>query len=242
MPTREWNRRMWNDPANWKDGGDEWHFHAAHSRQPYEAWKRSVATTFIDPYLGPDVDMLELGAGHGRWGEFMLGRVRSLTLVDLNDSCIDACRQRFGSDDASLRYVVNDGRTLPVADESVDVIWSFATLVHVDEADIDSYLGEFRRVLRPHGRFVVHHAGWLEWHARFLGHISPAVRARLATGHWRGRNDRSVMSAGRFADLAAHHGLRVDQSTRSWGARGQFRLASGDTIASGCRTEGIAGS
>ena len=233
MPSIDWNRQMWNEPANWKDRGDEWHFHAWRSGLAYEQWKQSVVHTFVDPFVGPDVDMLELGPGHGRWTEFMLGRVRSLALVDLNATCIDACRQRFGVDDPAVRYEVNDGRTLPVPDHSVDVIWSFAVLVHVDEHDVDGYLAEFARALRPGGRFLVHHAGWLAASPMVAVHLAAALVNRVRKHQWRGRYDRGVMSPRHFRTLAARHGLVVDKQYRRWGPSGRSRLAAGDVISSG---------
>src|SRR5215469_938916 len=108
MPSIDWNRRMWNDPTTWVDRGDEWRFHAHRSLLSYGTWKASIVSSFIDPYVGPEVDMLEVGPGYGRWSEFMIGRVRSLALVDLNPTCIEACRERFGSSDPTVSYEVND--------------------------------------------------------------------------------------------------------------------------------------
>ncbi|HLX87827.1 MAG TPA: class I SAM-dependent methyltransferase [Acidimicrobiales bacterium] len=233
MPSIDWNRQMWGQRATWKDRGDEWHFHAWRSRQPYELWKQSVAQTFITPYLGPDVDMLELGPGHGRWTEFMIGRVRSLVLVDLNMTCIEACQQRFGTSDPTVRFEVNDGRTLPVPDHSLDVIWSFAVLVHADQSELDAYLGEFARALRPGGRFLVHHAGWLSPTPMVGLHLGAALVSRARKGQWRGRFDRGAMSPGRFRLLAAKHGLAVDAQARRWGPSGRFALAVGDVISTG---------
>jgi ubiquinone/menaquinone biosynthesis C-methylase UbiE len=40
---------------------------------------------------------------------------------------------------------------------SVDVIWSFDVFVHINLADIATYLDEFVRVLRPGGRAIIQH-------------------------------------------------------------------------------------
>lgn len=239
MPSIEWNHREWDNPSNWVNDGDEWTFHAESCGQRYEDWKRSVVSTFINPYLGSHIDMLEIGSGHGRWTEFMVGRVRSLTLVDLNPTCIEVCRERFGRDHPEVRFITNDGRSLPVPDESVDVIWSFASFVHVDEREIDFYLGEFRRVLRPDGRFFVHHAGWargtpvLAPIAAPFGRCGRVLLRRLAQGQWRGGFARSPISAQRFKKLSAQHGLTVERQLRHWGARQEYGLAARDVITLG---------
>jgi ubiquinone/menaquinone biosynthesis C-methylase UbiE len=232
MPPIDWNRRMWNDPATWIDRGDEWQFHACHSLQPYDSWKQSVVTDLIDPYVGNGCDVLELGPGYGRWSEFLVDRAHSLALVDLNETCIDACRERFG-EKPNLTYLVNDGRSLPVPDGSADLIWSFAALVHVDAPEIDFYLGEFARVLRPGGHFVAHHAGWFTWEPGIIHQVRFALASRIKRGQWRGKNDRSVMSARHFAAMAERRGLRVERVIRTWGEDGRYSLALGDVITIG---------
>jgi hypothetical protein len=53
----------------------------------------------------------------------------TLTVVDLNEKCISACKTRFAGV-AHIRYHVNDGRSLSmVPDESVDFAVSFDSLV-----------------------------------------------------------------------------------------------------------------
>ena len=85
--------------------------------------------TYLQPFLSPDVDALEVGPGYGRWTEFMVGCARSLTLVDVGSTCIEACRHRFGDELPAEAFVVNDGRSLPVVDSSLDLVWSFGTFV-----------------------------------------------------------------------------------------------------------------
>lgn len=241
MPTIEWNREMWDEPSNWIDRGDEWTFHARTCSQHYQDWKRSVVSTFIVPYIGARVDVLEVGPGHGRWTEYMVDRVHSLTLVDLSLTCIETCQKRFVDAEREITYIVNDGTDLPVPDASIDVIWSFGTFVHIDESEIESYLGEFRRVLRPGGKFVIHHPGWfpgtpqLAAVAPHLGKPGRVLTRRLSQGVWRGGLDRSAMTKRRFNKLAARNGLAVEKQLNRWGDRGQFGLAVRDMMSIGSR-------
>ncbi|HUI01976.1 MAG TPA: class I SAM-dependent methyltransferase [Acidimicrobiales bacterium] len=234
----EWNRAMWGDPSRWEDQGNNWSFHAESCGQPYVQWKASVVATFIAPFCGPGVDVLELAPGHGRWTEYFVGNTASLTLVDLNASCISVCQERFGSR-PEVRLIVNDGRSLPVPDASVDLVWCFGTFVHLVPRDIDGYLGEFRRVLRPGGRFVVHHTGWPDATLRLvpltrrLGRPGRVLQHRLSQGLWRPGGDRVEMSARRFAAMAGHHGLVVDRQVRTWGSNRQYGLAFNDVVSVG---------
>ena len=54
----------------------------------------------------------------------------SLIIVDLAESCIEACKTRFQSEE-NFQYFVNDGKSLEmINDSSVDFIFSFDSLVH----------------------------------------------------------------------------------------------------------------
>jgi SAM-dependent methyltransferase len=239
------NRTVYDDPGTWNRGGDSWTFHAQACGQDYDIWKRSVVDYLLDPFLGPDVDVLELGPGYGRWSEFMVDHSRSLSLVDVSARCIEACRFRFAGQLPDAAFVVNDGRSIPAADASVDLVWSFATFVHIDEPEVDAYLSECRRVLRPGGRFVIHHAGWSDWSLTFLPLTRPFGRPGhfvqhrlLAAGRWTRVGGRAPMSAARFAKMAADHGLAVDRQLDRWGDNDQFAVAYRDVITIGTRGEG----
>ncbi len=234
-----WNRNHWAG-ADWGQNGNGWTFHADACSQPYESWKQSVVTTFLDPYLHDAHDVVEVAPGHGRWTEYMVGRTDSLTLVDVTPSCIDVCRERFVQHD-EIHYFVNDGRSLPINDASADLIWSFGSFVHIDPGDTNAYLAEFARVLKPGGRFVIHHSGWADWTLRLVpftrrtGKPGRVLQHRIAHGFWRPGGDRVAMSPERFSNLAASHGLHVERQIRNWGPRNEFGLAFNDIITVGCR-------
>jgi SAM-dependent methyltransferase len=239
------NRNTYDDPRTWNRRGDSWTFHADSCHQPYEVWKRSLVETFLDPFLGPDVDVLEVGPGYGRWTEYMVGHSHSLTLVDVSTTCIEACQMRFGGDLPSESFRVNDGRSLPLDDGTVDLVWSFATFVHIDEPDVDAYLAECRRVLRPGGRFVIHHAGWSDWSlnltplTRLFGRPGHFLQHRvLAAGRWSRAGGRAPMSAPRFARMATGHGFVIDHQGDRWGADQQFGVAYRDVITVGTKLVG----
>jgi SAM-dependent methyltransferase len=234
-----WNRAHWGS-ADWGQNGNGWTFHADACGQPYEDWKRSVVATFIDPFLQDARDVVEIAPGRGRWTEYLVGRCASLTLVDITAGCIDVCRERFGQYD-EIRYVVNDGRSLPVADASVDLIWSFGSFVHIDARDTNAYLAEFARALKPAGRFVIHHSGWADWTLRLVpltrraGRPGRVIQHRIAHGFWKPGGDRVAMSPERFSEMATAHGLHVEQQVRRWGPHNEFGLAFNDIITTGHR-------
>jgi len=52
---------------------------------------------------------------------------------------------------SSPRFTIDDGKTIPLPDGSADIVFSQQVLEHVDNAAIESYFSEERRVLKPAG-------------------------------------------------------------------------------------------
>lgn len=239
MPSVEWNKQAWDQSHGWESDGDEWSGLAAHCEQPYADWKRSLIETFMTPWLGAEVDALEVAPGHGRWTESIVPEARSVVLVDLSPTCIEVCRERF-AEATNVTYHVNDGRSLPVADASIDFVWSFDSFVHIEPDVIDAYLGEFARVLKPSGHFVIHHADRRHWSLKLLpvtlrlGLPGRIVQRLASQGRLRDSGNRSAVSARLFAELAKGHGLSIVQQTPRWGPNGEYTVTKyRDTITVG---------
>lgn len=241
MPDIEWNRRTWDRTHHWAEDGDEWSGMADHCRQPYLDWKQALVEAFLLPHTRGDV--LEIAPGHGRFSEYIVGTADRTVLVDLSQSCLDACRARF-ADHPTVDYVLTDGSTLPgVESSSIDFVWSFDSFVHMERVVIASYLEEIERVLRPGGVFVLHHAGKrhlalpLAAPARHLG-APGRVAYRLASqGRLRDSGRRAEVSRRLVSQMVAERGMRVVDQVQSWGDHGQYDVAKyGDWITTGRKT------
>jgi cyclopropane fatty-acyl-phospholipid synthase-like methyltransferase len=141
-------------------------------------------------YIPEGVTVLEVGPGGGRWTEYLQPRASRLFLADISEKCLSLCRERFHDrDNIEYRFIADDG--LAFLDEaSIDRIWSYDVFVHINPTDIDAYLGDFRRILKPGGVGVVHHAGG--------SYGSHASRTEFF---------RSYMDRDFFAHLVRKHGL-----------------------------------
>lgn len=182
------NRAIWSS-WDWSRGGNEWN----DTDEP-EQWKAALIDEVLLPHLDDARAILEVGPGGGRWSEVLLPRAERLTLVDVTQRALDVCRDRLAGAD-NVEYILSEGASLPgVDDESIDWVWSFDVFVHIAPLEVDSYLGEIARVLRPGRTAVIHHSGGL---SRFPG--------------WR-----SPMSALLFARLARDRGLEVTRQFDSW--------------------------
>lgn len=202
MPTIEENREQWNQ-YGWEQQGHEWS--ATWGGSDYLWW----GTLFprIVRFL-PCQRGLEIAPGYGRITGYLLHYCRQLTVVDLTERCIEACRERFAEVD-HLEYHVNDGRSLAmVADGSVDFAFSFDSLVHADADVLESYVHELARVLAPTGFAFLHHSNLGAFRDRDTGAL-PFVNQ-----HWRSETMSAELMRAYCEDAGA---ACIGQEIVNWG-------------------------
>jgi SAM-dependent methyltransferase len=158
--------------------GDEWtgeHAGAAASGDEYRAL---IESRFIVPYIEPDDDVLEIGVGGGKTAALLSSHCRGLTCADISAEMLKATRERLGDD--RVRYVKLDGIKLSgVRPGSIDVCFSFDTMVHMEPRDIFNYLTQIPGLMRGKRLCVFHHGntlselGWKrfmrEWDKNLMG-------------------------------------------------------------------------
>lgn len=147
--TAKENLLIWSN-YDWSHLGDEWIYDSG--------WMEEFIHNLFEPNIPMGSDILEIGPGAGRWTKFLIERASQLTIVDLTPECIEICKGIF-RDKSNIRYFVNDGRDLSfIPDSSIDRIWSFDVFVHIDPVDIECYVKQFARLLKPDGRGIIHHS------------------------------------------------------------------------------------
>ena len=156
MPNVEWNKNYWSDLKSWPAQGEEWsqHWGSSFIQWHYTILPRIAACV-------PTGRVIEIAPGFGRWTRFLLPLCQTYRGYDLSAACIASCKQRFAADKPrdKVDFVNNDGQTLALdAPTSADFVFSFDSLVHVEQAVIGNYLGEIARVLKPGGRAFIHHS------------------------------------------------------------------------------------
>ncbi len=108
-------------------------------------------------------DVVDAGAGTGRFTCMLSPLVRSIQAFDREDAMLEVAReklQEMGTTNWQLKTA--DHRSLPVADHSVDVVisgWSVCYLVAWDEGDwrveVTKAIREMKRILRPGGWIIL---------------------------------------------------------------------------------------
>ena len=106
----------------------------------------------LAPLISSDARVLDFGCGPG----FLAGQVhtvaREVVAVDVSSGTV-ACA---GVLNPGPTYRVNKNGILPVADETIDLVYSIAVFQHIDPAEWPAYFDDFARVLRPGGRGICH--------------------------------------------------------------------------------------
>ncbi|MGH2569877.1 MAG: class I SAM-dependent methyltransferase [bacterium] len=186
------NRRRW-DAHDWSRLGEEW-TDGARIRKGLDPrkWKAALVERMLRRWVPAGAVVVEIGPGGGRWTEYLQPLASRLVLADISEKCLSLCRERF-RDARNVEYrFIADGGLAFLDDASIDRIWSYDVFVHINPSDIEAYLRDFRRILKPGGVGVVHHAGGT--------YGSHAKRREFF---------RSYMDRGFFAHLVAKHGLEL---------------------------------
>ena len=91
------------------------------------------------------------GSGYGSY--ILAGSAAQVYGLDISVSAVHFAARAYPQD--NLQFLSGSITALPFADRSVDVIVSFETIEHVAESAQQSFLQECKRVLKPHGLFIV---------------------------------------------------------------------------------------
>lgn len=216
------NVSVWESDWDWCQRGEEW-----------SAWWGGTEALWFGALLPrihafvPTGSILEIAPGYGRWTQYLKNLAERLIVVDLAERCIEHCRERFRDSD-NIEYHVNDGRSLAaVPDRSLDFVFSFDSLVHVDADVLADYAGELARVMNPDAVAFLHHSNlgaYRTWTR--LTHRTPArIRgplihrgALIDIAAWRAED----VTAEGFAATCERAGLACFSQERICWERGPF--------------------
>jgi ubiquinone/menaquinone biosynthesis C-methylase UbiE len=171
----------------------------------------------------PAKRVLDLGAGQGRFAQFLKDHADTLVLIDLSENCIAACKQRFAKE-TNIEYFVNDGKSLDmIEDESIDFVFSHDALVFVEEDDLRGYIAQLAKILTKDGAAFLHHSNLNQyWYYRLC---SPNIIKLLQKlrfiepDHWRAYS----VSAQKVKQMCDQVGLEcVVQEIIPWSTKRTF--------------------
>ena len=185
----------------WIEAGEEWS----------EPWGGSAPQWFgsIIPRIHaafPANTILEIASGFGRWSYYLKEHCSQLHLVDPAAECIEACRRRFAPD-PQVNCHLNDGRSLDmIPNGSIDFVFSFDSLVHVDRETVEAYVAQLAGKLTEHGLGFIHHSNLGQYASSIVRWTEMLVRKGRVLGSDHQRDQE--MTAELFRTCCEAHGLK----------------------------------
>jgi SAM-dependent methyltransferase len=117
-------------------------------------YRRNLVDALIRPHVTADTAMLDFGCGPGVIAIMAAPYVRSVLAVDVSRGVIDITRAL--EHPANVEFIANRRDDLAFIDSgSLDLVFSFVVLQHLTPGQVERFLGEFHRVLRPGGTAVL---------------------------------------------------------------------------------------
>jgi SAM-dependent methyltransferase len=164
--------------------------------------------------------MLEIGCGAGRMTRRLSELFGQVIALDVSAEMIKQAQHAL-ADRHNVGYVNGNGHDLAdLADQSVDIVFSYITLQHVPTASgLLSYIRESARVLRPGGRAAlqVRANGVVATGLDFVGHLGRALTGRPTyRREWRGVRVADALMLAAARSRGAQVRLQQNGLRHSW--------------------------
>lgn len=98
-----------------------------------------------------DKVVLDIASGSGYGTKLLAESARFVYGVDVNEAAVDYSKKNYGS--KNIKYLVGDGESIPLEDNSVDVVITLETIEHIK--DYKKFLKEVGRILKEDGLAIV---------------------------------------------------------------------------------------
>lgn len=95
--------------------------------------------------------VLDIASGSGYGTKMLAEKAAFVYGVDVNEVAVNYSKKHFSG--KNIEYLVGDGESIPLEDNSVDVVATFETIEHIK--DYKQFLNEVDRVLRQDGIAIV---------------------------------------------------------------------------------------
>jgi SAM-dependent methyltransferase len=114
-----------------------------------------VVDHLLRPHLNSDSTVLDYGCGPGFLVASSAKYSRRVIACDISKGVLECARTVNAHPNAEYLYVPPTGR-LAIEADSVDLIYSFAVIQHIEDAVLEKVLVEMRRVMKSGARALIH--------------------------------------------------------------------------------------
>ena len=184
----DWMRKVYASKEYWSEElqyGNRWSKDA-----PIKDY-RATGQTFdrlVRPFLPTKLNAgLEIGPGGGRWTAELLRVAKHMHLVDISESVIEICRERYKYYHNMDFHITDDASINFIPDNSLDLIFSWGVFVHISSGLVEKYVSQFAQKMTESGIAFIQHGN--------LGTHVPLNRSNV-TKEW-------------FDKMVERHGLTI---------------------------------
>ena len=144
-----------------------------HSRQ-------LILDNLLQKYLDRDFTCLDYGCGPGFLAHAVSPTAAKVIACDISGGVLACAKIIHPEPNIDYRQIAANG-AVPVADEAVDLVYSFAVIQHVTDDVFKRILSELRRILKTSGTVVCHIVldGAPGWKPESVWRADNSVRGRL---------------------------------------------------------------
>jgi len=107
---------------------------------------------------GGRMTMLDLGSGYGDFGAYLASYVKTYIGVDVSKVITDKGNKAVREVGITNMYFLQarDGSLDCLRDEDFDLVFSTGVFIHIAQYQVQAYLRDLPRILKPDGRFLLH--------------------------------------------------------------------------------------
>ncbi len=121
---------------------------------------------FLGEHAVPNMQVLDLGCGNGRFYDVLKSRQITYTGLDNSEALIEEAKKRH----PEINFIVGDATKLPFTDSAFNLVYSFAVIHHIPSKKLrEQFIREVARVLHTGDTFII--TSWYLWQPRYIGKI-----------------------------------------------------------------------
>ena len=156
--------------------------------------------------------LLDIPCGTGYWLQFYAANCSSITLVDQSEKMLRKCRKAARGHEVETisEFIRADALEVPLDHNSYDTVLVGVFLSHLTDTQMDLFLRNLRKVLKPAGRIIIMDSSWSQFR-KSRPKKGTAVR-KLNDGRtyeiykrYFDRDDIELISESYNMDLTVHH-------------------------------------
>jgi len=117
---------------------------------------RYIKDHFLLPYFDSSSKIIEIGPGGGRWTRYML-KASKVFAVDFYQPVLNELAKNYNL--PNIKFIKNNGSDFPnIKENSIDLIFSFGTFVHLDIEIIQEYLNNIKPLLKSSSNVIIQYS------------------------------------------------------------------------------------